>query len=140
MTDGDGARPRESAEKSLGEIVAEVSEKASLLVREEIELAKAEVSTKVSKLGKGAVVGAVGATFLVFALIYLFHALAYFIQDAFDTEVWVGYLAVTGLLLVLGVAAVAIAIRLFRSGAPPTPQLAIEEARKTREQLEEART
>ncbi len=32
------------ADKTLGEIVADVSEKASLLVREEIELAKAEVT------------------------------------------------------------------------------------------------
>ena len=35
---------RNGADKTLGEIVAEVSEKASLLVREEIELAKAEVT------------------------------------------------------------------------------------------------
>ncbi|MBA2793275.1 MAG: phage holin family protein, partial [Thermoleophilaceae bacterium] len=32
------------SEKSLGDIVQEVSEKASLLVRQEIELAKAEVT------------------------------------------------------------------------------------------------
>ena len=40
------------ADKSLGDIVTEVTEKASLLVREEIELAKAEVSEKVTKLGR----------------------------------------------------------------------------------------
>ncbi len=41
-------------EKSLGQIVSEASEKASLLVREEIELAKAEVTTKAKTMGKGA--------------------------------------------------------------------------------------
>ena len=41
-------------DKSLGDVVSEVSEKASLLVREEIELAKAEITEKVTKLGKGA--------------------------------------------------------------------------------------
>ena len=43
-----------SADKTLGEIVAEVSEKASLLVREEIELAKAEVTDKVDEARPGA--------------------------------------------------------------------------------------
>ena len=40
----DGLPPKDDAGKSLGEIVAEVSEKASLLVRQEIELAKAVVT------------------------------------------------------------------------------------------------
>ena len=39
-------QPPTGADKTLGDIVAEVSEKASLLVREEIELAKAEVTRK----------------------------------------------------------------------------------------------
>ena len=58
MSPGDGIPPQGSAEKSIGEIVGEVSEKASLLVREEIELAKAEVTDKFSKLGKGAGIAA----------------------------------------------------------------------------------
>ena len=66
--------PQGSAEKSLGEIVAEVSEKASLLVREEIELAKAEVTQKVTRLGKGAAGGAAAGVFLFFALIEFLHA------------------------------------------------------------------
>ena len=36
------------ADKTLGEIVGDVSEKASMLVREEIELAKSEVTQKLS--------------------------------------------------------------------------------------------
>ena len=46
------------ADKTLGEIVQEVSEKASLLVRQEIDLAKAEVSEKATSLGKGAGIAA----------------------------------------------------------------------------------
>ena len=45
------------ADKNLGEIVSEVSEKASLLVREEIELAKAEVTAKAKTMARGAGVG-----------------------------------------------------------------------------------
>jgi uncharacterized membrane protein YqjE len=139
MTDGDGVKPTESAEKPLGEVVGDVTSKLGLLVHEEIELAKAEVSDKVSKLAKGAGLAAGAGIFLVFMLIYLLHALAWLFVDLLDEEVWVGYLIVTGLLLLLGIVAGLIAFRLFKRGSPPTPQMAIEEAKITRATLEEAR-
>ncbi len=48
-----------SLPQDIGHTVAEISEKASLLVREEIELAKAEVAHKVKLISKGAAVAAV---------------------------------------------------------------------------------
>ena len=134
MADGDGQL---TAEKSLGEIVTDVSEKASLLVREEIELAKAEVQEKISKLAKGAAAGGAAAVLLVFALIYFFHAVAWFFNDLLDTtSLWLGFLIAFGILLLLGALAGLIAMRLFKRGAPPTPDMAIEEARRTRATFE----
>lgn len=124
------------AEKSLGEIVTEVSEKASLLVREEIELAKAEVADKAKKLGRGAGIGAAAGVFLVFAITMLFHTLAWLIVELFDFEIWVGFGIVTLALVALSVLAGLIAARLLKRGAPPTPDMAIEQARLTRESLE----
>ena len=49
--------PDRPTTSELGQAIQEVSERASLLVREEIELAKAEMTEKVTKLVKGAVVG-----------------------------------------------------------------------------------
>ena len=137
MTDGDGIQPPESADKSLGEIVGDVSEKASLLVREEIELAKAEIQQKLTRLGRGAVAGVAAGVFVVFALIYAFHALALFLADVLDIKVWAGYGLVTIGLFLLAIVAGLVALRLFKRGAPPTPDLAIEEAKRTREALEE---
>jgi uncharacterized membrane protein YqjE len=132
----DGLGPNGSAEKTLGQIVAEVSEKASLLVREEIELAKTEVTSKISKLTKGAVVAGAAGVFLIFGVTMLFHTLAWFLVDLFDWDPWTGFLAVTVLLFVLAGLAAFIAIRLFKKGSPPTPDLAIEEAKLMRAQLE----
>ena len=133
----DGSQPQDPADKSLGDVVAEVSEKASLLVREEIELAKAEVRSKVSKLTKGAVVGAAAGVFAVFGITMLFHTLAWLVNDAFGFNViWPGFLIVTGLLFGLAAIAGLVALRLFKKGSPPTPELAIEEARRTRAELE----
>ena len=42
----------------LGKAIQEVSEKASLLVREEVALAKAELTEKAAGLAKGAAIGA----------------------------------------------------------------------------------
>jgi uncharacterized membrane protein YqjE len=134
---GDGTPPKGTADKSIGEIVNEVSEKASLLVRQEIELAKAEVSEKVSKLTKGAAVGAAAGVFLIFGVTMLFHFLAWFLNDLFDwNTVWPGYGVVTAALFLLAILAALIALRLFKRGAPPTPDLAIEEAKRTRAELE----
>ena len=45
-----------------------------------------------------------------------------------STALWVGFLITGGLILLLGVIAGLIAVRLVKKGSPPTPQLAIEEA------------
>ena len=123
-------------DKSLGEIVSEASEKASLLVREEIELAKAEVTSKVKTLGRGAAIGAAAGVFLFFAFIFFLHALAYFFQDLFDSSVWFGYLLVVIILVVFAVISGLLAKKWLSTG-PPTPDMAIEEAKVTREELEQ---
>ena len=125
-------------DKSLGDVVSEVSEKASLLVREEIELAKAEITEKVTKLGKGAAALGAAAVLAVFAMIYLFHALAWFFVDLFNwNTVWPGYLLTVGVIVIIGVLAGALGVRWLKGGAPPTPDLAIEEAKRTREMLDQ---
>jgi hypothetical protein len=138
VSPGDGAQPGVDAEKSLGEIVAEVSEKASLLVREEIELAKAEVQQKVSKLAKGAGVAAAAGVFLGFMFAFLLHTLAWFFVDLLDLDeaIWVGFGLTALILLLLSAVAGFLAFRWLKGGAPPTPDLAIEEAKRTRSELE----
>jgi hypothetical protein len=137
----DGLRQPATADKSVGDIVAEVSQKASLLVREEIELAKAEVTEKVKRLGTGAAAGAVAGAFALLALIFFLHAVGWFVADLLGGQgllyIWLGFLITSALLVLLGAIAGLLALRFFRRGTPPTPQLAIEEARKTRAALEE---
>jgi hypothetical protein len=135
---GNGIPPQDTGSKSLGEIVGEVSEKASQLVREEIELAKAEVKDKVSKLTRGAAAGAAAGVFLIFGITMFFHGLAFFLNDIFnwESDIWPGYLMVTLGLFLLAILAGLLALRLFKKGSPPTPDMAIEEAKRTRAELE----
>ena len=135
----DGPTPPTSADKKLGEIVGEVSSKATLLIQEEIELAKAEITTKAKKLGIGAGLIAVAGVFMVFFLIFFLHMLALGFADWFSLKTWVGYAIVCVLLLVFAGILALIARRMFKKGSPPTPVMAIDEAKKTRAAIEEAR-
>ena len=118
----------------LGQAIQDVTEKASLLIREEIELAKTEMTEKASKLGKGAGIGGAAGIFAVFGLIYLLHSVAWAIASLLDDDnPWLGYLIVAVLLFILGALAGFIAARLVKRAAPPTPQMAIEEGKLIKE-------
>jgi uncharacterized membrane protein YqjE len=128
----------EQETSELGQAIQEVSDKASLLVREEIALAKAELTEKVSGLVKGAAVGIAAGIFAVFGLIYFLHFLALLIWKLVDsggTNYWIGYLIVALVLFVFGAVAGLLAARWLRKGTPPTPQMAIEEAQLIRATL-----
>jgi uncharacterized membrane protein YqjE len=124
----------EQQQQSIAQAITEVSERATALVREEIELAKAEVTQKLTKLVKGAVVGIAAGLFLALGLIYLLDAAAWGIWRAFGgSDYWIGFLIVAVALFGLGGLAGALAYRAVRGGAPPTPDMAIDEAKKIRE-------
>lgn len=116
--------------ENLAAAVTEVSEKVSVLIREEIELAKVEVTTKLSSLGRGAAAVAVGAVFGVFALIFVLLTIAWALNSLFNS-IWVGFAIVMVVLLVLTGFAFLFAWRKFKVGAP-TPKMAIDEAKKIR--------
>jgi uncharacterized membrane protein YqjE len=60
--------------RSLGDLVGEIASDLSKLVRQEIDLAKAEAKDEVTKVGKGA--GMLGAAGLAAHLLLLFASLA----------------------------------------------------------------
>lgn len=127
----------EDRDKSVAELVIDVSERASILVREEIELAKAEISEKVGKLLRGSVVGLAAGVFAFLALILAMHGFAWLLNDLFfDGETWPGFFIEAALFLLVAAAAGLFAYRSVQAGAPPVPEQAIAEAKRTREMLE----
>lgn len=129
--------PPPPEERSLADLVVDVSEHASTLVREEIELAKAEVSAKVSKLAKGSVVGIAAGTFAFLALILILHGIAWLLgEEVFNGNIWAGYFVTAGIFLLIAALAGLIAYRAVKAGSPPVPEQAIEEAKLTKEMLE----
>ena len=128
--------PPPSSDKSVGELVTEVTEKTSLLIREEIELAKAEIREKINKILRGSVVGIVAGVFLLCALILIMHGIAWLLNDLVFDNFWAGFFVeAAGFILIAAIGGL-FAYRSFQSGAPPVPEQAIEEAKETRAALE----
>jgi uncharacterized membrane protein YqjE len=127
---------RSEPPQNIATAIADISERATLLVHEEIELAKAELTEKVTKLARGAAIGVAAGVFFVMALIFALVGCAwllyYYLPGNDFTYFW-GFFTMAVILLVLGALAGLIAARAVKKATPPVPNLAIEEARKIRE-------
>jgi hypothetical protein len=125
--------------QNIAQAIQEVSDRAQLLVREEIELAKAEVTAKVMKLAKGAAVAVAAGIFVIFALALFLEGLAWlaWYEIPFpDFAYFWGFFVVAAILLLLGALAGFIASRAFKAGSPPKPEMAIDEAKLIRETVQ----
>ena len=122
-------------DRPIGDLVRQLSDQTTTLVRQEIELAKAEMTAKGKQVGIGA--GAFGAAGLVG--LYAVGAITACLILALSTAV-AGWLAA----LIVGVVYAAIAGVLAlvgkkktQAGAPPVPERAIS---STKEDVEWAKT
>jgi uncharacterized membrane protein YqjE len=115
---------------TVGELVFEVSDQASTLIREEIELAKTEVTEKVNRLLRGSVAGLAAGIFALLALFLIMHGIAWLLNDLVFDNFWAGFFVEAAVFLLIGAGAGLFAWRAFKRAAPPTPEMAIEEAKE----------
>ena len=130
----DGAESTE--EPSVGELVFEISDRASVLIREEIELAKTEVTEKVNSLLRGSVVALVAGIFVLLALMMGMHGVAWVLNDKVFDNFWLVFFVEAAFFLLIAAGGGLYAYRAFKKGAPPTPDMAIEEAKEIRSALD----
>jgi hypothetical protein len=123
-------------ERKLGELVFDVAEGMSGLVREEIQLAKTEVTEKAGKIARGAVVGIAAGVFAFFALILVMEGIAWLLnEEVFNGKTWPGFFIEAAVFLLIAALAAFIAFKAVKAGSPPIPEQAIEEAKLTKEML-----
>ena len=118
----------------LGRALQQVTDLSQKIIHEEIELAKAEVTTKVAKLAKGAAVGAAAGVFVLFGFIMVLNSLAWLLWQLVGgaNNFWLGFILVAVILFILAGVAGFLAFKFVKSGAPPTPQMAIDEGKKVK--------
>jgi uncharacterized membrane protein YqjE len=128
----------DSPTHDLAQTVQEITERVTLLVHEEIELAKAEVTGKVTKLLRGIVIGVAAGIFVVIGLLFLLHGMAWLAWYALpvgNSSFFWGFFVVAGLLFLLGGLSGYLAAKFFKDSTPPVPEMAIDEAGKIRRTL-----
>jgi hypothetical protein len=117
----------------LGPAAKQVAERASALVRLELELAAIELKRKAGALGAGVALGGGAAVFGVFTAGFAFATVAAALATFLAT--WLALLIVTAFLLLVAAVLGALAVRSIRRGTPPVPEQAIREAKLTTEAI-----
>ena len=102
-------QPPTGSTQEISKALADISDRAQVLIRDEIDLAKLEVTTKAKTIGKGAGIG-IGAGIIIFYAVGLIlvglSLLAWYLLPVPDTALFWGFFLVAGvLLLVAGLAA-----------------------------------
>jgi hypothetical protein len=121
------------AQGGLGATAKEVAERASSLVRLELELAQLELKRKATNLGIGIGLTVAAAVFGLYAVGFLFATIAAGLATAMST--WLAILIVTLGLLVLTAILGLIGVSRIQKGTPPVPEQAIREAKLTTDAL-----
>jgi hypothetical protein len=115
-------------ERSLNELVKQLSEQSTRLARMEVELAKAELQQKGKQLGIGASAFGGAAAIGLYAMAALTATFILALAEGVDgwlaaLIVALAYAAIAGVLAVVGRSRV-------QGGTPPTPERAIESSRE----------
>jgi uncharacterized membrane protein YqjE len=117
LTDRSGSQARE---RSIGELVGDLSQQTSTLVRQELELARAELQQQGKLAGKGAGMLAAAAAAALLALGALSAALIVLLDKAMAT--WVAALIVMALWAILAAVLAKAGQRALKQATPPAPQ------------------
>ena len=116
------------SERTIGQLVADATHDFQGLVRSEIALAKAEVTSGAKDVGKGAGLLAAAAFFGLMGLVFLLHGAAWGLAEALP--IWAGYLIVAVVVLVLA-AILGLLGKKSLETAKPVPDRAIDQAQQT---------
>lgn len=117
-------KPGDTKDRSVGELLSELSKETSQLVHQEVELAKAEMTQKLNQAmvgGRAIAIAAVIALLTLGALTaFLIAVLATFMP------VWLSALIVTVVYAAIGWFFVSRAQHKFKQASPPVPKQTIE--------------
>jgi len=111
---------QDARERPIGDLVKELSSQTSTLVRQEIELARAELQQKGKLAGKGAGMLGAAAVFALLAMGALTAALIALLDKAMAT--WVAALIVMALWAIVAFVLAKAGQKALKSATPPAPQ------------------
>jgi hypothetical protein len=121
-------------ERSLGQLFSELSQDTATLIREEINLAKAELSQKANKAGRNIAFLAVGGFVAYAGFLFLLAALTWGLAEFM--ALWLAALIVGAIVAIIGYVLVQKAINTLRK-IDPVPEQTVETLKEDREWLKD---
>jgi uncharacterized membrane protein YqjE len=113
---------------SIGELVKDLATETSTLVRQEIDLAKAEMTDRGKRAGKGVGLLAAGGVVALLALGALTACFITALDDAMPT--WLAALIVTVVYAAIAGALMSTGRKQVREAAPPVPEQTIDSVKE----------
>jgi len=118
----------EPRDHSIGELVKDLATETSTLVRQEIDLAKAEMTDRGKRAGKGVGLLAAGGVVALLALGALTACFITALDDAMPT--WLAALIVTVVYAAIAGALMSTGRKQVREAAPPVPEKTIDSVKE----------
>ncbi|UUU27941.1 phage holin family protein [Streptomyces sp. DSM 40750] len=125
--------PSEHDHHSVGELVGQATEQLSLLVRQEVALAKEELAQKGRRAGRGG--GLLGAAGAVAYVGFMTLAGAGVAALSLVLDVWAAALIVMGALFVIAAVLAVIGRAQIRRATPPRPELALDSVKADMDEI-----
>ncbi len=122
--DGEGPVPQVREDRSIGELFGGLAQDMTLLVRQEVRLARAELGEKIGRASKDLAAVVTGGLFAWVGGLALVAAVILFLTQVAGLVAWLSALIVGAVLAAGGYAALRGALRNLR-GMDPTPETTI---------------
>ncbi|HEY2579822.1 MAG TPA: phage holin family protein [Streptosporangiaceae bacterium] len=129
------ADPRKPADASAGELVKQLTEQVSQLVRDEMRLAAAEMARKGTRAGRGAGLLGGGGVLALYGLACLIAAAVAGLSVVL--KIWAAALIVGAAVLVIAGLVALIGRRQFGQATPPVPEEAMTSTREVVHEVKE---
>lgn len=123
-------------DRSLAELLKQMTDQSSQLARMEVELAKAELELKAKRIGVG--VGAFGGAGIVGLLALGGLTATFILALATAMDAWLAALIVTVVYAAIAGVMVMVGRKKVEDAAPPVPEKAIESSRQDIESVKES--
>ena len=111
--------------------IQQVTANAQAIIRDEIELAKLEVTTKAKHAGRGAGIGVAAGVFVFAALFLIIEGIAWLLTDLlFEGHAWAGFFVEAVILLIFAGVAGYAASKILKKAQNPMPVEAIAQGKQ----------
>ncbi|MDP9384749.1 MAG: phage holin family protein [Actinomycetota bacterium] len=128
---------RDAGDQSIGDLAKQLSEQTSMLVRQELALARSEMQEKGKRFGIGGGLLGAGGLLALYALGFLLGGIALVLIEI-GVDAWLAVLIVAAAVALLAGILALKGRKQVRTAVPPVPEQALETSRQDIDHVKES--